>query len=500
MRPLMRPIALALLLAAPALADEPNAPPTPTRASLFQVVDLAVGETQTVTLADGKTATVRLISVDEPRDPIRLAVREPKVKVEIDGKAVELVSGNYNLPVAVGEVQADCPITAGYRGNSGQDSWGLEKDARIRIWPAGSPWIEPDAFLYPARQRWFASMTQMANEPTYVDGGETPAKKIYYHSGLDIGGAEGMVEVVAATDGVVVSAGTKLLAGSKDTPAAPRYDVVYLRDDRGWFYRYSHLQSIDPAVTPGAKVRMGQKIGVLGKEGSSGGWSHLHFEIKGRQPSGKWGTVEAYAFLWQAALREQKPDVVAVARPHRLARTGDKVVLDGSKSWARTGPIAKFEWTFGDGTTATGPRVERTYDRPGAYSETLRVTDAQGKVAHDFAVVQVLDRDDPGRLPPTIHASYAPTAGIKPGDEVTFKVRTFRTKDGRETWDFGDGTPPATVRSDGNAVPLAKDGYAVTTHRFEKPGRYLVRVERANADGASATARLSVIVEGGRAD
>ena len=68
----------------------------------------------------------------------------------------------------------------------------------------------------------------------------------------------------------------------------------------GWFYRYAHLKSIDPAVQPGQRVKMGQKIGVLGKEGSSGGWAHLHFDIKARQPSGKWGIQDAYAFLWEA--------------------------------------------------------------------------------------------------------------------------------------------------------------------------------------------------------
>jgi len=34
----------------------------------------------------------------------------------------------------------------------------------------------------------------------------------------------------------------------------------------------------------------------------------------------------------------------------------------------------------------------------------------------------------------------------------------------------------------------------VTTHRFDRPGRYLVRVERANRHGIKATARLFVIV------
>src|SRR5206468_8172761 len=107
------------------------------------------------------------------------------VKVEVNSAAVTLSSGNYQLPVSAGGVQVDCPVTGGYRSNSNEDTWGLVADARIRLWPGGSPWIEPTSFVYPARQRWFASMTQMANEPVYVDGGENPATpKIYYHNGL----------------------------------------------------------------------------------------------------------------------------------------------------------------------------------------------------------------------------------------------------------------------------------------------------------------------------
>ena len=419
------------------------------------------------------------------------------MKLEVNGTPVTITSGNYQLPVPAGGVQVDCPVTGGYRLNSNQDLWGLVKDARIRLWPAGSPWIEPTRFAYPARQRWFASSTQMANEPVYVDGGENPSvKKIYYHNGLDISGAEGLVEIVSATDGIVVSAGTERVAWLEDGPVRPGSDVVHVLDDQGWYYSYEHLQSIDPAIKPGTAVRMGQKIGVLGKEGGSGGWSHLHFVITSQQPSGRWGTQEGYAFLWQAYLREQKPEVLAVARPHRLAWTGEPVVLDGSKSWSRSGPIARFEWTFGDGKTASGPRIERTYDRPGSYSEILKVTDQGGHIDYDFAIVQVLDRSNPEPLPPTIHAAYSPTIGIKPGDPVTFKVRTFRTTDGHETWDFGDGTPAVDVQSDGNADRHARDGYAVTTHRFEKPGHYLVRVERTDRRGSTATARLHVVVEG----
>jgi hypothetical protein len=254
------------------------------------------------------------------------------------------------------------------------------------------------------------------------------------------------------------------------------------------------LKTIDPAIKPGARVRMGQAIGVLGKEGGSGGWSHLHFDITSRQPSGKWGTQEGYAFLWQAAVREQGLALVAVARPHHVAWAGEAVRLDGSKSWSRSEPIAAYEWSFGDGTKAAGAIVARTYRHPGTYSEVLKVTDRSGRVAHDFAIVQVLDREEPDRPPPSIHAAFAPTEGIKAGNPVTFKVRTFGTTDGHETWDFGDGSLAVDVQSDGNVDQHAPDGYAVTTHTYERPGEYLVRVVRTDRRFVQATARLVVTV------
>ena len=206
-------------------------------------------------------------------------------------------------------MQIDCPATKGLNRNGSPEFWGLDKTCAFGSGPRASPWIMRGTFRYPVKQKWFATHTQMANEPTYVDGGERPdVRKIYYHSGLDIGGSEGDVEVVAATDGLVVSVGTNVLPEHKsDTPVAPRYDVVYLLDARGWYYRYSHLKEIDKEILPGRTVKIGQRLGLLGKEGASGGWSHLHFEIKSRQPSGKWGTEEGYPFLWQAYREAEHP-------------------------------------------------------------------------------------------------------------------------------------------------------------------------------------------------
>jgi hypothetical protein len=177
---------------------------------------------------------------------------------------------------------------------------------------------------------------------------------------------------------------------------------------------------------------------------------------------------------------------------------GEAVRLDGSRSWSATGTITRYEWTLSDGGSAEGPTVERVYDRPGSYGEILKVTDATGEGDYDFAIMQVLDRDPAKRMPPTIHAAYAPTFGIRPGDSVIFKVRTFRTAEGDrgdETWDFGDGSDRVTVHSGGSAKEHDPDGYAHTVHRFQRPGHYVVRVEGRGPEGMTAVGHLQVRVE-----
>ncbi|HUG81122.1 MAG TPA: PKD domain-containing protein [Bryobacterales bacterium] len=469
---------------------------------LVRVADFSIGETQEVERSDRFTTTAKLLALRETRDPIRSAIRKAEVDVEIDGIKKTLNCGNYQLPVVVGTVEVDCPVTGGYAkdANSEDEPWGLDKDARLRFWPKGYPYIKPGTFVYPVNQRWFASDTQMSNEPVFVDGGELPSNKsIYYHTGLDIGGVEEMVDVIAATDGLVVSLGDAVLSGEEnDTPVRARYDVIYIRDRRDWYYRYSHLHSFAEGVELGKRVRIGQKLGLLGKEGGSGGWSHLHFEIKSKQPSGKWGTQEGYAFLWNAYQSENKPNVIAVARPHHFITAGESVVLDATKSWTKSGKIASYSWKFTNGSDAAGPTVKRKYDTPGVYSEVLKITDDQGNSDYDFAVVQVIapqSGSGPDRVPPSLHAAYSPSMGVKPGQTVSFKVRAFRTTHGEETWDFGDGSPVVSVKSDGNVEKHAKDGYALTTHVYEKPGDYIARVERTNEQGEKAIAHVHVRIE-----
>ncbi len=495
-------VALVLLVSAACFGSLVHAQ-EPLRAPLHRAVELKRGESQEVVLSDSRKAKVELLELEETRDALRSAVRRARVKVRVNGLEAWVEAGNYQRPVTVGDVQIDCTITRGYYQNCNQDYWGLaqDKDARLRLWPAGSPWVEPGTFVYPLKQRWFASDTQVSNEPSFVDSPERiSAKRIYYHSGLDIGGCEGLTEIVAATDGLVVAAGKEVVPGAKEEEPwmIPGYwpkrypDQVCIADDRGWHASYVHLKTVD--VRPGQKVKKGERIGILGKEGGTL-WSHLHFEIRSRQPSGQWGTEDGYAFLWEAYRREHGPSLGAVARPHHFIAAGEDATLDGRLSWSSSGGISRYEWAFTDGATAAGSTARRRYEQPGTYSEILKVTDSKGQVDYDFSVVQVTDGAHPDRLPPTIHAAFFPTLGLRPGDAVTFKVLTFGAPEGDEVWDFGDGSPAVRVRSGARETPRAKAGYAETVHRYAKAGHYLVRVERSGLVGSQAVGRLQVRVD-----
>jgi hypothetical protein len=56
---------------------------------------------------------------------------------------------------------------------------------------------------------------------------------------------------------------------------------------------------------------------------------------------------------------------------------GQNVTFDASKS-VDVGRIVSYQWSFGDGTNATGPIVSHLYDKGGTYQVSLNVTNDKG--------------------------------------------------------------------------------------------------------------------------
>lgn len=77
------------------------------------VVDLCIGETQTVTLGDGTNATLTLLGIDSQMDG-RGSIKEATARIRVDDATRTLPVGMYNLPAAIGDVLIDCTITKDY--------------------------------------------------------------------------------------------------------------------------------------------------------------------------------------------------------------------------------------------------------------------------------------------------------------------------------------------------------------------------------------------------
>ncbi len=79
----------------------------------------------------------------------------------------------------------------------------------------------------------------------------------------------------------------------------------------------------------------------------------------------------------------------AAAGPDQTATVGIAASFNGAGSSDADGTIASYAWTFGDGSSATGPVVSHTYAAPGTYTASLTVTDNVGATATDTATVTV---------------------------------------------------------------------------------------------------------------
>ena len=85
---------------------------------------------------------------------------------------------------------------------------------------------------------------------------------------------------------------------------------------------------------------------------------------------------------------------------------GDVVQFDGAESRSTLlVPRSNFSWTFGDGTSATGPSAVHSYSSGGTYTATLKVTDRGGNVVTISQQVVVLGSSGqivpPSLAPPT---------------------------------------------------------------------------------------------------
>jgi len=173
--------------------------------------------------------------------------------------------------------------------------------------------------------------------------------------------------------------------------------------------------------------------------------------------------------------RGQAPANVAPTAAFTEQATFLQVAFDGRTSSDSDGTVAGYSWSFGDGTSGTGPTPSKTYAQAGTYAVTLTVTDDKG--ATGAVTRQVTVAAEPPNQAPA--ASFTAT----PADlAVQVDGSGSTDADGSVTgwaWAFGDG---------GTASG------ATALHTYAAAGTYSVRLTVTDDDGATATTTRQVTV------
>ncbi len=180
------------------------------------------------------------------------------------------------------------------------------------------------------------------------------------------------------------------------------------------------------------------------------------------------------------------PPVAVLTAAPNPAGEGRPVVFDASGSRDPEDGALRYRIAFGDGESTgwiDNATATHRYPLPGNYTATLAVLDTDGNSSVNAAsvAIEVVAGPTPGENRP-------PVAGFRvvpdPPGTITTEFRFVSEAvdpDGDpvvSTWDFGDGSPPATG--------------ANVTHRYGSRGRFTAVQSVRDPDGLSATATASV--------
>jgi murein DD-endopeptidase MepM/ murein hydrolase activator NlpD len=430
---------------------------------------LNIGESTLFRLADGRLKWIRLVSVKEKKDNVIHLVRRAEVCLEIDGEPLDLPCSPYALPIEKDGLRLQVDTTSGWLQ--------MGKRVQLSLWDAADPVVDTSLFVFPlTKYRLFSQGTQSYNEPVHLGEGDgDPTGQRFYHNyGFDLAGFEGRDKVVSPVEGKAIA-------------VRPDEGWVAIEDDRGIVIDCGHMDSIHPGIEEGVAVKRGQEVGVLGRKGPSGNYSHLHLglylsraDFEDDRPCRNLNLYPWILAAYQAATGTQ---LVAVARPHHTARTGEKVVFDGTNSVVFGGKIVSYRWEFSDGTSDEGPLAAKVFDRPGAYTAILRIEDDRGGCDFDICRVRVYTASQPEDVLTTLFFSVSPSFGLGPGESIHFRGWPQGGDPGLIRLDFGDGT-----------VCENYEPYSDIEHRYNKPGIYIVTAS-AEEDGRPAMTKLKVVID-----
>ena len=159
--------------------------------------------------------------------------------------------------------------------------------------------------------------------------------------------------------------------------------------------------------------------------------------------------------------------------------SGDTVRFDASCT--TPGNVTTFQWSFGDGATATGSSVEHLFEPGGVYTVSLTVGDGV-RTDNKSRLVQVratptacfITSPDPPRITANESINFNADCSVGDQDGGSIAITSY-------VWDFGDGRPSAEGR--------------FVSRQFPRPDLYGVTLTVTNEDGRQDKTTQFVVVE-----
>ncbi|MDZ4838460.1 MAG: PKD domain-containing protein [Bacteroidota bacterium] len=151
---------------------------------------------------------------------------------------------------------------------------------------------------------------------------------------------------------------------------------------------------------------------------------------------------------------------------------------DQSTPGIENNAIVKYEWDFGDGSVSLNQNPNHSFQAPGVFTISLKVTDSKGCVANKSFSSSIRVLKDL-----VFQIGKTPTTA-KPCDSAGYRFNLINDTTGTwlktVTWDFGDGSPTSTAYS--------------PTHVYKKEGIFTVSLTTVNALGCTKTTTTTVEV------
>lgn len=415
-------------------------------------------------------------NLDDEGNGVKKFFSRADVKVEVDGKLVNLTRRSYELPTTVNGLRIYVEAVKDWaKGADLANLKEIKKDVRLSIGIEGETW-GPKSIVYPIQNYRFRSSSY-----NNTWGALVPYAPLYYHRGEDRGAIPDRLPVHSVISGRVI--GSPLPKGDGAS------NGVIVKDTNGITFRIAHMNTehIFKKTKLDNVIARNDLIGYTGSTWLGGRNqthdSHIHVAMKYETDS---TTIQlsAFPYLIEAYFRKFTDPALAIAGGYEWTIPGESIVLDGSRSVSRPGEkIKSYKWVLHNGSTVDSVKTRLKFNSPGLYTEELIVETAKGNIDRDFLQVRVWNSTKTRKSERNIAWGWiyqSPVRNVKVGEPVMFWNRIHNTM-GSVYIDFGDGSDHLKI-------------YNSIAHPFMKPGRYVVSITGKGPKNDPITEKLEVIV------